>query len=44
MNKGAENIFMTIENKKWTWAGRLHITDKKSTTKVTEWPPRNEKS
>ncbi len=37
-----EDILMTIKNKKWTWAGHIMCRrDKRWTTRVTEWQPRN---
>ncbi len=37
-----EDILMTIENKKWTWAGHImRRRDNRWTMRVTEWQPRN---
>ncbi len=37
-----EHIPMTIKKKKWTWAGHImRRRDNRSTTRVTEWQPRN---
>ncbi len=37
-----EDTLMTIKNKKWTWTGHvMRRPNKRWTTRVTEWQPRN---
>ncbi len=39
-----EDILMTMENKKWSWASHImRRTDNRWTKNVTEWQPRNSK-
>ncbi len=39
-----EDMIMTINKKKWSWAGHImHRTDNRWTKRITEWQPRNSK-